>query len=105
MLPAGWVILWDRHEGEFFASLYYQRGTAIAETTGEREVVLLALVGLAQEMASDCCIDLTGLPPAVERFAISAEGRAITCWTCGRTSYHPEDVRHRYCGACSVFHG
>ena len=30
--------------------------------------------------------------------------RSITCPKCGRTSYHPEDVRHRYCGACHQFH-
>ena len=29
---------------------------------------------------------------------------AIKCHTCGLTSYHPEDVRHRYCGKCNVFH-
>jgi ribosomal protein L37E len=33
------------------------------------------------------------------------DGRqSITCHTCGRTSYHPEDVRQRYCGYCHVFH-
>ena len=29
---------------------------------------------------------------------------SITCPKCGRTSYHPEDVRQRYCGACHRFH-
>lgn len=24
----------------------------------------------------------------------------VTCPVCGRTSWHPEDVRHGYCGAC-----
>lgn len=28
---------------------------------------------------------------------------SITCPDCGRTSYHPEDVRHRYCGYCKWF--
>jgi ribosomal protein L37E len=28
----------------------------------------------------------------------------IRCLTCGRTSYHPEDVRHKYCGHCHIFH-
>lgn len=25
---------------------------------------------------------------------------SITCPRCGRTSYHPEDIRQGYCGAC-----
>jgi hypothetical protein len=25
---------------------------------------------------------------------------SITCPVCGRTSWHPEDVAHGYCGAC-----
>ena len=29
---------------------------------------------------------------------------SITCPFCKRVSYHPEDVRHRYCGACHRFH-
>jgi ribosomal protein L37E len=29
---------------------------------------------------------------------------SITCPQCGRTSYHPEDVRQKYCGACHQFH-
>lgn len=28
---------------------------------------------------------------------------AITCPKCGRTSWHPEDVRQGYCGACHEF--
>lgn len=29
---------------------------------------------------------------------------SITCPQCKRTSYHPEDIRQRYCGACHAFH-
>ena len=29
---------------------------------------------------------------------------AIKCLTCGMTSYSMDDVRHRYCGKCHVFH-
>ena len=29
---------------------------------------------------------------------------AIQCLLCGRTSYHPQDVHERYCGACHRFH-
>lgn len=25
---------------------------------------------------------------------------SITCPRCGRTSYHPEDIKQGYCGAC-----
>lgn len=31
-------------------------------------------------------------------------GNSITCLMCGATSYHPEDIRNRYCGRCHVFH-
>lgn len=31
-------------------------------------------------------------------------GPSFTCPTCGLTSYHPQDVAHRYCVACHVFH-
>jgi hypothetical protein len=29
---------------------------------------------------------------------------AIRCLICGMISYHPEDVRHRYCANCHRFH-
>jgi hypothetical protein len=29
----------------------------------------------------------------------------FTCPTCSRTSYHPEDARQGYCGACHGFTG
>lgn len=31
-------------------------------------------------------------------------GPSITCPRCQRTSYHPEDIRQRYCGHCHAFH-
>ena len=34
----------------------------------------------------------------------TADGKAIKCLTCGLTSYHPEDVRRKYCGHCHKFH-
>ncbi len=39
----------------------------------------------------------------VARYEI-LEGPAIKCLTCGLTSHHPEDVRHKFCGKCGVFH-
>jgi coenzyme F420-reducing hydrogenase alpha subunit len=29
---------------------------------------------------------------------------SITCPTCGKTSYHPEDIKQRFCGACHNWH-
>ncbi len=37
-------------------------------------------------------------------YEIVAEGKAIFCKICLRTSYHPEDVRHKYCAGCHQFH-
>ena len=31
-------------------------------------------------------------------------GQSIQCLICGRTSHHPDDVKHRYCGYCHRFH-
>lgn len=33
-----------------------------------------------------------------------SEQPSIVCPRCGRRSFHPEDVRQRYCGACHMFH-
>jgi len=30
---------------------------------------------------------------------------SFTCPACGRTSHHPEDLKHGYCGACHAFTG
>jgi hypothetical protein len=29
----------------------------------------------------------------------------FTCPECGMTSYHPNDIRERYCGNCNVWTG
>ncbi len=39
-----------------------------------------------------------------DTFKISEDGKSITCLRCKRTSYHPRDVEHHYCGFCHVFH-
>jgi hypothetical protein len=31
------------------------------------------------------------------------DGPSLTCPHCKRTSYHPEDVKHSYCGNCHLF--
>lgn len=31
------------------------------------------------------------------------ESESYTCPQCGRTSYNPNDVYHKYCGACRMF--
>lgn len=28
----------------------------------------------------------------------------ITCLICNMTSYHPQDIKHKYCGMCHDFH-
>ena len=38
------------------------------------------------------------------QYRVGADGTTITCLTCMMTSHHPDDVRHRYCGRCQVFH-
>ena len=80
----------------------------------------LAVKGLANTLLRY----LTGLPkePAGPKIAtrgttlFDADGRAtyelvkngrergIKCLCCGLTSWHPDDVSHRYCGACCAFH-
>jgi ribosomal protein S27AE len=35
---------------------------------------------------------------------ISDDGKAITCLKCGMTSHNPNDVAHRYCGRCHIYH-
>jgi len=35
---------------------------------------------------------------------LTAHGMAIKCLVCGRTSYHGEDVRQKYCSYCAAFH-
>lgn len=42
--------------------------------------------------------------PHDRSYRIIEQGRAIECLGCGAVSYHPEDVRHRYCGHCHQFH-
>lgn len=37
-------------------------------------------------------------------YAIVEDCIAITCLLCNRTSWNSEDVRHKYCAACDVFH-
>jgi anaerobic ribonucleoside-triphosphate reductase len=34
-----------------------------------------------------------------------ADAQGFTCPRCGRTSYHPDDRRHGYCGACHDWTG
>lgn len=29
----------------------------------------------------------------------------IQCLDCGLLSFHPEDIRQKYCGNCHAFHG
>jgi len=37
--------------------------------------------------------------------AVLEAADGFTCPACGRTSHHPADVEHGYCGACHDFTG
>ena len=39
-----------------------------------------------------------------KRYWISPDGHAILCIPCNRISYHPQDIKERYCGRCKTFH-
>ena len=38
------------------------------------------------------------------QFTIGDSGQSITCHGCGLKSWHPEDVKNKYCDKCHVFH-
>lgn len=44
-------------------------------------------------------------PPArvCQRYEIFDDPPAIRCNVCGRISWHPEDVKNKYCGHCHEF--
>lgn len=41
---------------------------------------------------------------AFEREVTGGSPDSITCPRCRRTSYNPNDIRERYCGACHQYH-
>lgn len=53
------------------------------------------------EVTCFTCMAGKDVPPT---FQISPDGKSFTCLRCHRTSYHPKDVEHHYCGACGVSH-
>ena len=40
----------------------------------------------------------------MKTYEISEGGKSITCLGCGSISFHPQDVEHKYCVHCHVFH-
>lgn len=44
------------------------------------------------------------LTPLVGPYSLLDHGHVIRCNTCGRVSWNTNDVIHRYCGHCKVFH-
>lgn len=40
----------------------------------------------------------------MKTYTLSEDGNSITCALCGMRSYNPSDIKHKYCGACNVFH-
>jgi ribosomal protein L37E len=72
-------------------------------TNDERELLLFALYCESRDRND---LGLAALATA----RLGRDGRmpvepAITCPRCGSISYHPEDIRNRYCAACHRFHG
>lgn len=37
------------------------------------------------------------------RYVIAPDGKSILFYPCGNISFHPEDVRHKYCARCNRF--
>ena len=40
----------------------------------------------------------------IPTYVIGGDGKNILCLDCGLTSWHPEDVRRRYCPVCRELH-
>ena len=40
----------------------------------------------------------------IPTYVIGGYGRSITCLDCALISWHPEDVKRRYCDFCVEFH-
>ncbi len=40
----------------------------------------------------------------IQTYRLSPDGKSITCLRCRLTSHNPNDVEHRYCASCHVFH-
>ena len=47
--------------------------------------------------------DLETLPPE-PTYVVSGDPPRIQCLRCGLTSFHPQDIRMRFCGHCHQFH-
>lgn len=41
--------------------------------------------------------------PSQSSYEVAGDGKSITFRPCGITSWHPEDVRSRFCGLCRSF--
>lgn len=42
---------------------------------------------------------------AIPTFQVAQDGLSITFQPCGTTSYHPDDIKNRYCPLCHRFIG
>ncbi|MEW6304867.1 MAG: hypothetical protein AB1705_15435 [Verrucomicrobiota bacterium] len=66
------------------------------------------LRGVAEGLERDALLAMaaaaTEAAGAVKTYELVNDGAAIKCLRCGMTSYHPQDVAHKYCGNCHVFH-
>lgn len=41
--------------------------------------------------------------PSASSYKVGEDGKSITMQPCGVTSWHPKDVKNRYCALCGHF--
>jgi hypothetical protein len=63
--------------------------------------MIYAHSGYRWMFTSAALLFMAGVMVAYDEIAVPA----ITCPKCGRTSYHPNDIAERYCGACGYHDG
>lgn len=64
---------------------------------GNNHIQLVALTVTTRQTDWRPGLTFTGKPSMYDRRP------SFTCPDCGRTSYHPEDVKNSYCGNCHAF--
>jgi hypothetical protein len=103
--PCGeaWAHFRDPDAQRFTEEMVHRHGPTLTWTVGEESFVVaryyLALHGLSGSN-TDIGFPRLGQPGCL----IFPELPAITCARCGLASWNANDVRHRFCGKCNVFH-
>lgn len=62
------------------------------------------MVGLIWTKLKRFVSRFTVKPKPEPRYEIVSGGIGIKCLVCSMTSFHPEDIEHKYCGNCHIFH-